>query len=56
MHCVFSPLAEQDLKAIRDYIARDNSDRAVQFICKVSRRLARYQGSMAAISPSQSGQ
>jgi toxin ParE1/3/4 len=32
MQCVFSPLAEFDLEEIGDYIARDNSSRAVSFI------------------------
>jgi toxin ParE1/3/4 len=35
MQCVFSPLAEADLEEIGDYIARDNSTRAVTFIREV---------------------
>lgn len=32
MHLIFSPLAEQDLEAIGDYIAADNPVRAESFI------------------------
>ncbi|OQX06906.1 MAG: plasmid stabilization protein [Desulfobulbaceae bacterium A2] len=32
MQLVFSPLAERDLEAIGDYIARDNPRRALRFI------------------------
>jgi len=41
MHCVFSPLAEQDLEEIGDYIARDNPNRAVSFIREVRDRCAK---------------
>lgn len=35
MQCVSSPLAEQDLEEIGDYIARDNPSRAVSFIREI---------------------
>ncbi len=38
MHSVFSPLAEQDLEEIGDYIARDNPPRAVSFIREIRER------------------
>ena len=38
MRCVFTPLAESDLEAIGDYIARDNPRRALTFIQELRRR------------------
>jgi toxin ParE1/3/4 len=38
MPCAFTPLAEADLEAIGDYIARDNPRRALTFIQGVRRR------------------
>ena len=32
MQLVLKPLAEQDLEAISDYIARDNPARAISFV------------------------
>ena len=32
MRCAFTPLAEADLEAIGDYIARDNPRRALTFV------------------------
>jgi toxin ParE1/3/4 len=41
MRCAFSPLAEADLEAIGDYIARDNPRRALSFIREVRQRCER---------------
>lgn len=41
MQCVFSPLAEQDLEEIGDYIARDNPDRALSFIREIRGQCAK---------------
>lgn len=38
MQVVFSPAAEQDLEDIGDYIARDNSVRALSFIREIRER------------------
>jgi toxin ParE1/3/4 len=41
VQCVFSPLAELDLEEIGDYIARDNSLRAVSFIREIREQCAK---------------
>jgi len=38
MRCFFSPLAETDLEEIADYIARDNSRRALSFVGEIRER------------------
>jgi toxin ParE1/3/4 len=38
MRCAFTPLAEADLEAIGDYIARDNPRRALTFVGELRRR------------------
>ncbi|MGC9195681.1 MAG: type II toxin-antitoxin system RelE/ParE family toxin [Syntrophobacteraceae bacterium] len=38
MPCTFSPLAENDLEDIADFIARDNPARAASFIDEIRKR------------------
>jgi toxin ParE1/3/4 len=38
MRCAFTPLAEADLEAIGDYIARDNPRRALTFVREMRQR------------------
>jgi toxin ParE1/3/4 len=38
MRCAFTPVAEADLEAIGDYIARDNPHRAMTFIRELRQR------------------
>lgn len=38
MRCTLSPLAEEDLESIGDYIARDNPSRAVSFVREIRER------------------
>jgi toxin ParE1/3/4 len=41
MRCAFTPLAEADLEAIADYIARDNPRRALTFVQELRERCAK---------------
>lgn len=38
MECRFSPLANTDLEEIADYIALDNPQRALSFVCELRER------------------
>lgn len=44
MRLVIKPLAEQDLEAIGDYIARDNPARAVTFVRELREQCKRITG------------
>ena len=41
MQCTLSPLAEEDLEDIGDYIARDNPTRAISFVRDIRERCAK---------------
>jgi toxin ParE1/3/4 len=41
MPCAFTPLAEADLEAIGDYVARDNPRRALTFVREMRERCER---------------
>lgn len=41
MHLLFTPLAEQDLESIADYIAADNPRRAITFVQELRQRCQR---------------
>jgi toxin ParE1/3/4 len=45
MRFILTPLAEQDLEAIGDYIARDNPRRALSFVRELRSQCAKIAGS-----------
>jgi toxin ParE1/3/4 len=48
---VISPLAEQDIEAIGDYIAQDNPHRAITFIAELRGQCAKIASSPKACRP-----